>query len=92
MSLFRKIKQADPKVRGRVLNRLRNTSDQELLRWVDNIHTGIGRDITEMRKNLNPNSRAQALIYVEDIRTGAVSLLAAMQALEERFSQPTGSR
>lgn len=91
MSLFRKVKQPDPKIRARVLNRLRNTSDQELLRWVDNIHTGIGKDILEMRKNLTHNTRDQALIYTEDIKVGAVSMLAAIQVLEERINQKTGS-
>jgi hypothetical protein len=86
MTLFRRVKQPDPKVRGRVLNRLRNTGDQELIRWIDNIHTGIGRDVSEMRKSLSSTSKDQAHIYIEDIRLGAVSLLAAMQALEERIN------
>lgn len=86
MRFFSKGYKPDEKVRGKLLRRLRSTSDSELIRWVDNIHTGIGKDVSEMRKNLTHNTQDQAQIYIEDIRTGAISLLAAMQALEERFN------
>ena len=84
--MFKKKLKTDQTVSLKVLRRLRSTSDADLVRWLDNIHTGLGKNISEMRKNLNPQSQAQALIYIEDTRNGAVSLLAALQALEERIS------
>jgi hypothetical protein len=84
--LFRKKYKIDEKIRGRLLNRLRNTSDAELLRWIENVHVGIARDIDSMRKSLTHGQSDQALVYIEDTRTGAVSLLAAMQVLEEKFN------
>lgn len=74
-------------VKLRLLNRLRRTPDAEIIRWVDNIHTGVGKNISEMRKSLTHGSSDQALIYIEDTRTGAISLLAAMQVLEERLTK-----
>jgi len=73
------------RIKIRLLNRLRSTSDAELIRWIDNIHTGIGKNVTEMRKGLTHRNTDQTLMYTEDIRVGAVSLLAAIQVLEERF-------
>lgn len=84
--MFKKKLKTDHTISLKVLRRLRSTSDADLVRWLDNIHTGLGKNISEMRKNLNPQSKAQALIYIEDTRNGAVSLLAALQALEERIS------
>jgi hypothetical protein len=84
--LFRKKYKIDEKIRGRLLNRLRNTSDTELLRWIENVHVGIAKDIDAMRKSLTHGNPDQALVYIEDTRTGAVSLLAAMQVLEEKFN------
>lgn len=86
MFKFSKAPQGE-KIRERLLNRLRKTTDSELIRWVDNIHTGLGKNIVEMRKGLTHKDSDQALIYIEDTRTGAVSLLAALQVLEERFSR-----
>lgn len=90
MTFFRKNYRPDEKIRGRLLNRLRNTSDSELIRWMDNIHTGIGKNIAEIRKSPTHRNPDQALAYIEDTRTGAVSLLAALQVLEERFIQLQG--
>lgn len=84
--MFKKKLKTDHTISLKVLRRLRSTSDADLVRWLDNIHTGLGKNISEMRKNLNPQSKAQALIYIEDTRNGAVSLLAALQALEERIN------
>ena len=86
MKFFRKPYQINEKIKRRLLNRLRNTSDAELLRWIENIHVGIARDLDEMRKSLTHGQPDQALVYIEDTRTGAVSLLAAMQVLEEKFN------
>lgn len=90
LGLFMKDSKPDEKVRSKLIRRLRKTTDSELIRWVDNIHTGVGKNVSEMRKSLTHGNQDQALIYTEDIRTGAVSLLAAMQVLEERFSQSQG--
>lgn len=86
MKYFKKTYKVNETIKRRLVNRLRNTSDAELLRWVENVHTGIQRDITEMRKSLTHNNQDQALMYIEDTRTGAISLLAAMQVLEEKFN------
>jgi hypothetical protein len=72
-------------VKRRVLRRLNNTTQEEVVRWLDNIHSGIGLNISEMRKSLSRNPE-QALMYLDDIRTGAVSLLAAVQSLESRLN------
>lgn len=87
MKLFRKASGVDDSIKTKLLNRLRKTPDQELIRWVDNIHTGLGRNISEMRKSLTHGDKDQALTYIEDTRTGAVSLLAAMQVLEDRITK-----
>lgn len=85
MRLYRKKYKVDEKIRGRLLNRLRNTSDSELLRWIENVHVGIAKDIDAMRKSLTHGQQDQALVYIADTRTGAISILAAMQVLEEKF-------
>lgn len=88
MKLFRKSSGIDDSVKTKLLNRLRKTDDQDLIRWVDNIHTGLGRNVSEMRKSLTREDPSEALAYIDDTRTGAVSLLAAMQVLEERLTRP----
>lgn len=85
MKLFNRGVRPDERVREKTLNRLRNSTTTEVVRWADNIHTGIGQNISEMRKSLSSNPE-QALMALEDIRTGAVSMLAAVQALEERLN------
>lgn len=79
---------SNEKIKLRTLNRLRSVSDQELIRWVDNIHTGLGRNVSEMRKSLTQVDPSEALAYIDDSRQGAVSLLAALQVLEERITKP----
>jgi len=85
--MFNRSMKPDEKIRTRLLNRLRKTSDTELIRWVDNIHTALGQNVSEMRKSLTPSGKDQALINIEDIRIGATSLLAAMQVIEERITK-----
>jgi hypothetical protein len=77
----------DDTIKNKLLKRLRSTTNDELMRWTDNIHTGVGRNISEMRKSLTRNDPSEALAYIDDTRTGAVSLLAAMQVLEERLTR-----
>jgi hypothetical protein len=77
----------DEKIKLRLLNRLRRVSDQELVRWIDNIHTGLGRNVSEMRKSLTHEDTSEALTYIDDSRQGAVSLLAALQVMEERITK-----
>lgn len=76
------------RIKARVLKRLRSTSNDELVRWIDNIHTAIGMNVSEMRKSLTPGTQDQALVNIEDMREGAVSLLAALQVIEERLTTP----
>lgn len=77
----------DDRIKIRLLNRLRKVTDQELVRWADNIHTGLGKNISEMRKSLTHSDKDQALAYIDDSRQGAVSLLAALQIMEERITR-----
>jgi hypothetical protein len=88
MKLFRRASGVDDSIKTKLLNRLRKTDDQDLVRWVDNIHTGLGRNVSEMRKSLTREDPSEALAYIDDTRQGAVSLLAAMQVLEERLTRP----
>lgn len=88
MRLFKKKQTVDTEVKSKLLRRLRSTSDQELIRWVDNIHTGLGRNVSEMRKSLTREDPSEALAYIDDTKVGAISLLAAMQVLEERVTRP----
>ena len=78
----------DEKIKTKVLKRLKVITNDELVRWVDNIHTAIGMNVSEMRKNLTPGRQDQVLVNIEDMRTGAVSLLAALQVIEERLTKP----
>lgn len=87
MKFFSKKQPVDTEVKSKLLRRLRSTSDQELIRWVDNIHTGLGRNVSEMRKSLTHTDPSEALAYIDDTRVGAISLLAAMQVLEERLTR-----
>lgn len=87
MNIFKRADNPKEKIRRKVLNRLRNTTTGELIRWADNTITGIGQNMRETQKNLNRSDPAQALMHLEDMRTGAVSLLAAIQVLEERVNQ-----
>lgn len=81
-----KPQQPNEKVKRRLLNRLRNTSNVELMRWLENVHTGIQADIVEVHNTMSRGNNEHALVYLEDIRTGAVSILAVVQAMEERCS------
>jgi len=87
MRFFKRVSGVDDTIKNKLLKRLRSTTDQELIRWIDNIHTGLGRNISEMRKSLTREDPSEALSYIDDTRTGAVSLLAAMQILEERITK-----
>jgi hypothetical protein len=86
MNIFKRNDSPKETVKRHVLNRLRNTSTGEVVRWGDNIITGLGTNMHETQKSLNHSDPAQALMYLEDMRTGAVSLLAAIQVLEERIN------
>lgn len=86
--MFRKRTTVDTEIKAKLLRRLRSVSDQELIRWIDNIHTGLGKNVSEMRKSLTHDNANEALAYIDDTKTGAVSLLAAMQVLEERLTRP----
>lgn len=84
--MFKRKVKSNPEVHAKVFRRLQSVSVSEIVRWSDNIHTGIGQNISEIRKSLTSQQQSQALAYIEDTRNGAVSLLAAMDALEERFT------
>lgn len=87
MNLFKRDENPREKIKRRVLSRLRNVTSGEVMRWADNTVTSIGQNLRETQKNLNQSDPAQALMHLEDMRTGAVSLLAAIQVLEERVNQ-----
>jgi hypothetical protein len=87
MSIFKRDENPRDKIRRKVVSRLRNITTGEVIRWADNTITGIGQNMRETQKNLNRSDPAQALMHLEDMRQGAVSLLAAIQVLEERVNQ-----
>lgn len=85
--MFKKLTRIIPSVMQENLRkRFRSTSNDELIRWVDNTHTAFGQNIQELRKSLSHGDARQAWIYMEDIRKGATTYLAAMDALEERLN------
>lgn len=75
------------KIRARVLNRLRNTTSQEVMLWMDNCFTGTGKAMQDMQKSLRQNNPEQALVFIEEIRNGCLSILAAAQVIEERVTE-----
>jgi hypothetical protein len=84
---FSRISQVVPSLmQERLRKRFRSVPIDELIRWVDNTHTAFGQNVQELRKSLARDDPHQAGIYMEDIRKGATTLLAAMDALEERLS------
>lgn len=85
--MFNKKISIDEKIRTKVYKRLQITTNDELVRWIDNIHTAIGLNVSEMRKSLTPATQDQALVNIGDMREGAVSLLAALQVIEERLTK-----
>lgn len=87
MKLFNKDETPREKIRRSVLNRLRNVTSGEVMRWADNIVTSLGQCMHETQKSLSHSDSTQALMHLEDMRTNAVSLLAAIQVMEERINQ-----
>jgi hypothetical protein len=85
--LRKKKVKGNEEINTKIYRRLQAVSDYELIRWTDNIHSGIGKNISEIRKSLTSQQQDQTLMYIEDTRKGAVSLLAALQALEERVTK-----
>ena len=86
--MFNKKISIDEKIRTKVYKRLQITTNDELVRWIDNIHTALGLNVSEMRKSLIPATQDQALVNIEDMREGAIALLAALQVIEERLTRP----
>lgn len=86
--MFERFKNHKPNetIKARLLNKLRNTTNSELIRWADNVLTGTGLSIRDMQKSLNQNNPEQALVYIEEIRNGALSILAVAQVIEERLT------
>lgn len=83
MQLLKKIP-PEHSIKVKVRKRLRQTSTDEIIRWTDNTHTALGQTISNIRKSLTHKN--QALAHIEDLRTGALSLLAAADALEEKLN------
>lgn len=85
--MFKKLSRIVPSVmQEKLRKRFRTTSTDELIRWLDNTHTAFGQNIQELRKSLSHSDTRQAWLYMEDIRKGATTYLAAMDALEERLN------
>jgi len=87
LNLFGKPYRPDLSLKNSIVTKLRRqTSNEEIVRWADNAHTGMGKNIQELRKSLTRGDSGQALVYSRDLRAGAVTLLAALEVLEERFN------
>jgi hypothetical protein len=78
---LRRTKLTESKLKKGLILKLSKVPITENLRWVDNIHTGLGMNVQELRKSLTRDDPGQALVYIEDIRVGAVSLLASMEVM-----------
>jgi hypothetical protein len=76
---------SESKLKKGLIYRLEKVSETEILRWSDNIHTGLGMNVQELRKSLTRGDKDQALVYINDMRTGAISLLASMEVLGTRL-------
>lgn len=76
----------DPVVRNKLLRRLRAVTPFELFKWTDQIMTGLSVNIREIQKGLNRGNTEQTLEYVRDTKQGALSLLAAMEVMEENLT------
>lgn len=74
-------------IRQDLVNKLRRISDHEILRWVDNIHTGMGQGVQELRKSLGTHEAA--LIHASDLNEQAQAMMAAMYVLKERRDSST---
>ena len=83
MRLFNRSVVSESKIKKGLKLRLSSVSVSENLRWMDNIHTGLGKNVQELRKSLTHDNKDQALVYLEDIRLGAISLLAAAEVMGE---------
>lgn len=81
MKKFFKRRVSENPLKNKIIKRLSSVPLTENLRWVDNIHTGLGKNVQELRKSLTHDDKDQALVYIEDIRIGAISLLAAMEVM-----------
>ncbi|APC46420.1 hypothetical protein HWB05_gp157 [Streptomyces phage BRock] len=73
---------ADP-VYTKARRRLETVTSDEVVRYMDNLHTAIGRSVQETRKNLARNSD-EVPLYCNDIRDAAQALLAATDVLKLR--------
>lgn len=83
MKLFKRSIVSENKIKKGLKLRLSSVPISETLRWMDNTHTGLGKNVQELRKSLTHDNTDQALVYLEDIRLGAISLLAAAEVLGE---------
>jgi hypothetical protein len=83
--MFKRRYQPDLSIKNSIVKKLRRTSNEEVVRWLDNAHTGLGKNIMEMRKSLARGDVDQTLVYAEDSRRGTVTMLAALEVLEERI-------
>jgi len=74
-----------PILYGFLRKRFDKISEDEIIRYADNTHTAFGQSVKELRKSLSRDDAQQAWFYMEEIRKGSTTLLAAMDALEDKF-------
>lgn len=87
MRLFRRKQKSPDGIRQDLVNKLRRINDSEILRWIDNIHTGMGLSVQELRKKIGTHE--EALMHVSDIREATEALQAALFVLRERRDAST---
>lgn len=92
MNPFGKPYRPDLSIKDSIARRLRRTSNEETVRWMDNAHTGMGKNLSEMRKSLTRGDVDQTLVYMADARLGAVTILSALEIMEERLTSVPLSR
>lgn len=77
--------QPDLSIKNSIANKLRRTTNEETVRWADNAHTGLGKNLSEMRKSLARGDVDQTLVYIADSKQGAVMMLSALEIMEDRL-------
>lgn len=81
--IFRKKYENTDPVYTKARRRLETVPRDEVLRYMDNLHTVVGQCLQETRKNLARNTD-EVFDYCDDIHAASQSMLAAVDVLKLR--------
>lgn len=88
MRFFSRKQKSPDGIRQDLVNKLQKISDIEILRWIDNIHTGMGLGVQELRKRIGTHD--EALMHISDLKESTEALQAALYVLStRRTTSPT---